>query len=196
MNMACRVRAGLFALIGFAVWCAGLNAAQAEVSAEPSAPAVSPSEARSLTLARLQALRTSPGGSGANPVIRGVPRQQWQQIVETGTWRPGCQVGRNDLRRLDVSYVDFLGRGQRGAIVAHRDSVEDLAEIFTWIFDARFPIARMHPAEDFGGDVLASLAANYTSAFNCRKPGQINAPVSQSPHANGRASDINPVQNP
>lgn len=117
-------------------------------------------------------------------------------MVATGTWRPGCPVGRADLRRLQIGYVDFDGELRRGSLVAHRDSVVDLAEIFTALFDARFPIERMEPVERYGGDVVRSLRANNTSAYNCRKPGQINAPVTDSPHANGRAIDINPVQNP
>ena len=140
--------------------------------------------------------QTKPRGKGANAVIRKVPREQWQRIVRTGTWRPGCPVGRKELRRLEVSYFDFNGQEQRGDLVAHRDSVKDLAEIFTWMYTKKFPIERMQPAEQFDGDLPSALAANNTSAFNCRKPGQINAPVALSPHANGRAIDINPVQNP
>lgn len=132
----------------------------------------------------------------ANPVITRVPKEQWQRIVETGTWRPGCPVKRKDLRRLDISFVDFDGREQRGSIVAHADTIEDIAEIFSWMYVNRFPIQSLLPVEEFGGDVNASLAANNTSAFNCRRPNQINAPVSDSPHANGRSIDINPVQNP
>jgi hypothetical protein len=105
-------------------------------------------------------------------------------------------VGRKELRRLEINYIDFDGNQQRGVLVAHRDSVDDLAGIFSDLYQARFPIARMEPVERYGGDVVRSLKANNTSAFNCRKPGQINAPVKESPHANGRAIDINPVQNP
>lgn len=117
-------------------------------------------------------------------------------MADTGTWRPGCPAGRDDLRRLDINYVDFDGTVNRGTLVANRDSVEDLAEIFTALFDANFPIDRMRPVETYDGDVDRSLRANNTSAFNCRKPDQINAPVLDSPHANGRAIDINPYQNP
>ena len=117
-------------------------------------------------------------------------------MVLTGTWRPGCPAGREDLRRLDINYIDFDGNVDRGSMVANRDVIEDLAEIFTELFEAKFPIDRMQPVETYGGDVIASLEANNTSAFNCRRPDQINAPVMDSPHANGRAIDINPYQNP
>jgi hypothetical protein len=142
------------------------------------------------------ATAAAPASVSADPVITRIGDDQWALIVETGTWRPGCPVGRKSLRRLDINYADFEGRITRGALVAHRDSVRDLAEIFTEIFDAGFPIALMEPVEFFDGDVNASLQANNTSAFNCRRPGQINAPMKASPHANGRAIDINPYQNP
>ena len=139
---------------------------------------------------------TQPAAPDARPVISLISDEQWRRMVATGTWRTGCPVGRADLRRLQIGFVDFDGELRRGSLVAHRDSVVDLAEIFTALFDARFPIERMEPVERYGGDVVRSLRSNNTSAYNCRKPGQINAPVTESPHASGRAIDINPVQNP
>lgn len=132
----------------------------------------------------------------AEPTISPIGDDQWNRMVEAGVWRPECAVGRDDLRRLDVNFVDFSGDVQRGALVANRDAIDDLAAIFTELFDARFPIERMRPVERYGGDVNTSLSANNTSAFNCRRPAQANAPADTSPHANGRAIDINPWQNP
>jgi hypothetical protein len=134
--------------------------------------------------------------SGIAAQVSRISKTQWNEIVATGTWRPECPAGRKDLRRIDLNYRTFEGEVARGQLVANADSVDDLVEIFTELFEAGFPIARMEPVEKYGGDVLLSLQANNTSAFNCRKPGQINAPVTESPHANGRAIDINPVQNP
>ncbi len=149
-------------------------------SGDPAAPAPSPQ------------VEAPPG----NPVVRAIPDRQWKRMVRTGTWRPGCPAGRDELRRLEIDHLDFDGAIKRGVLVVHRDTVEDLAGIMGEFFVQKFPIERMTPLEQFGGDVNASLEANNTSAFNCRKPGQINAPVKKSPHANGRAIDINPVQNP
>ena len=71
-----------------------------------------------------------------------------------------------------------------------------MAAIFADIFDAGFPIRSMKPIEEFGGDDNASMAADNTSAYNCRSAGQANAAAADSPHANGRAVDINPRENP
>ncbi len=141
-------------------------------------------------------LQSEPPPITADPVISEVPDSQWAQMVKTGTWRPGCPVGRADLTRLQINFVNFEGRVKRGELVAHRDTVDDLAEVFSALFDAKFPIERMRPVEKYDGDLRRSLNANNTSAFNCRRPDQINAPAADSPHANGRAVDINPFQNP
>lgn len=134
--------------------------------------------------------------SSANPVIAAVPAGQWRRIVSAGAWRPGCPVGRADLRRVEVNHFDFAGRVRRGVLVVHADIANSTARIFTRLFEARFPIRRMRPVEAYGGDNIASLRADNTAAYNCRRLSQINAPVLKSPHANGRAIDINPVENP
>lgn len=178
------------ALVAGSVWVLGAGSgqdAQAASSTDTLTAATGPAQAGT---------PAAPAVNAADPVITRIPAGQWRRIVATGTWRPECPVGRKELRRLEINYIDFDGNQQRGVLVAHRDSVDDLAGIFSDLYQARFPIARMEPVERYGGDVVRSLKANNTSAFNCRKPGQINAPVKESPHANGRAIDINPVQNP
>jgi hypothetical protein len=133
----------------------------------------------------------------ADPAIRKVPAEQWQAMVAAGMVRPGCPVTKPaQLRRLDIGYVDFAGELQRGHLVVRRDIAASVARIFTALFDERFPIASMQGVENYRGDSNASLADNNTSAYNCRRLDQINAPVGESPHANGRAVDINPLQNP
>jgi hypothetical protein len=137
-----------------------------------------------------------PAKTTANPVIRRIPDPQWRLIERVGAWRPGCPAGRSDLRRVAVNYVNFDGKVERGALVVNKDVAESVVRIFTRLFEERFPIRRMKPVELYDGDVNESLAADNTSAFNCRQPNQINAPVLKSPHANGRAIDINPRENP
>jgi hypothetical protein len=51
----------------------------------------------------------------------------------------------------------------------------------------------MELVEKFGGSDEASMAADNTSAFNCRR---IAGTSRWSEHAYGRAIDINPVENP
>ncbi len=103
---------------------------------------------------------------------------------------------RSQLRSVRVNFVDFEGETQRGQLVVNRDVATSVARIFSALFAAGFPIRRMRSLEEYGGDTNVSLADDNTSAFNCRRADQINAPFLESPHANGRAIDINPVENP
>jgi hypothetical protein len=133
----------------------------------------------------------------ADPTIGPVPPDQWDAMVSVGMVRPGCPVQqRGQLRRIDIGFIDFDGAPQRGHLIVNRDTARSFVRIFTALFDAKFPIASMTGVESFGGDTNASLRANNTSAYNCRRLDQINAPPLESPHANGRSVDINPVQNP
>ncbi|MFE7572091.1 M15 family metallopeptidase [Streptomyces sp. NPDC057539] len=138
---------------------------------------------------------TSPSPT-ANPVVKEIPAEQWRRMVETGVWRKGCPATREQLRRVEINYVDFEGEVRRGVLVVNADITESVSRIFTRLFDEKFPIYRMQSVEAYEGDTKASLTDNNTAGYNCRRLDQINAPVTESPHANGRAIDINPLQNP
>lgn len=104
-----------------------------------------------------------------------------------------CPVRWADLRLLTLSYVGFDGTPGTGEMVVHRDVTRDVVEVFEELYEARFPIRRMELVDAYDGDDDASMAANNTSAYNCRT---VAGTDSLSDHAYGRAIDINPVQNP
>jgi hypothetical protein len=111
------------------------------------------------------------------------------------SWRPGCPVGPAQLRRVYVSYVGFDGRAHRGELVVNRAVVRDVESVFRRLYAARFPIHRMRPVSAYAGSDDRSMAADNTSAFNCRyavAPG----PKQWSVHAYGEAIDVNTVENP
>lgn len=133
----------------------------------------------------------------ADAEILPVSERQWARMSNAGMVRPECPIKNPaQLRVVAVNHHTFDGDIKRGRLVVNADVAESLARIFTEIFEREFPIEQMTPVEEFDGDTNASLAANNTSAFNCRRADQINAPFTESPHANGRAIDINPVENP
>lgn len=133
----------------------------------------------------------------ARPVIEPVSARQWKAMKAAGMARPECPITRrSQLRTIRINFVDFAGEVQRGQLVVNRDVAASVVRIFSALFAERFPIRRMRPMEEYGGDANASLADDNTSAYNCRTANQINAPYLKSPHANGRAIDINPVENP
>ena len=109
------------------------------------------------------------------------------------SWRPGCPVPLSDLRYLLVDYWGFDGREHRGELVVHAGWASEIAAVFEELFWASFPIERMVLIDEFNGDDHRSMAANNTSAFNCRV---VAGTTRWSEHAYGRAIDINPVQNP
>ena len=69
------------------------------------------------------------------------------------------------------------------------------------MYNGRYPIRRMYRVDRFGwskklhgANDYASMRADNTSAFNCRSV--VNKPSVLSPHARGRAVDINTWENP
>lgn len=111
----------------------------------------------------------------------------------SASWRRGCPVPLADLRYVTVTYVDFDGAVQTGELVVHADVAEGIARVFAQLFELRYPIRSMRLVDDFDGSDNASMAADNTSAFNCRA---ISGGTGWSEHAYGRAIDINPVENP
>jgi D-alanyl-D-alanine carboxypeptidase/Putative peptidoglycan binding domain len=109
------------------------------------------------------------------------------------SWRPGCPVPISDLRRITMSHWGFDGQVHTGELVVHHDVADDVVGVFARLFDVGYPIRRMERIERFGGDDDESMAADNTSAFNCRP---ITGGGALSVHAWGKAIDINPVENP
>ena len=109
------------------------------------------------------------------------------------SWHRGCPVGLDALRLVTLAHWGFDGRVHDGRVVVHRDAVGAITRAFRRLFALRFPIRRMEPVDRYGADDDRSMAADNTSAFNCR-PMEGTSRWSQ--HAYGRAIDVNPVENP
>ncbi|HYA17998.1 MAG TPA: M15 family metallopeptidase [Bryobacteraceae bacterium] len=110
------------------------------------------------------------------------------------SWHQGCPVPLTDLRQLTVTYLDFHSQPRQGILYVHKDVAGDLKTIFEKLYAGKFQIERMEPVEAFNGSDDASMAANNTSAFNCRDV--TGSPGRFSNHSWGRAIDINPLTNP
>jgi D-alanyl-D-alanine carboxypeptidase len=139
-------------------------------------------------------------GAGAAPVVTGIPDGVWRSMVGR-SWHAGCPVGRDGLRLLRVNYVDFTGYRRRGELVVAAGAVGQFVGALTELHDRRIPIRSMYRVDRFGwsrvlrgADDLASMAADNTSAFNCRDV--VGRPGVRSPHSYGRALDLNPWENP
>lgn len=98
-----------------------------------------------------------------------------------------------DLRYLRLLHYDYNGRVRKGELVCNKAIAEDLLYIFKELYKARYPIASIRLADDFGGDDRRSMEANNSSCFNYRTA---THSAKLSVHARGMAVDINPLQNP
>jgi hypothetical protein len=112
----------------------------------------------------------------------------------SSSWHPGCPVATRDLRLLRLDYWGFDGDVHQGELVVHHDVASSVVRVFGKLFAERFPIERMELVDAFDGDDDRSMAANNTSAFNCRSV--TGHPGVWSEHSYGRAIDIDPLQNP
>ena len=116
---------------------------------------------------------------------------RWAELRRS--YREGCPVPPAGLRTVHVSYWDFRGAQQEGAIVVARRVATDVVSVFRQLWQARFPIRKLRPVSAYGGSDDASMAADNTSGFNCRYVGGTSR---WSLHAYGEAIDVNPVENP
>jgi hypothetical protein len=100
---------------------------------------------------------------------------------------------KNKLTIVDVEYFSFDNKLHRGQIVIHKSAARDIKEVFEFIKNTKFPIAKAIPITKYHWSDEASMKDNNTSAFNYRK---VAGQEVMSVHANGLAIDINPRQNP
>ena len=109
------------------------------------------------------------------------------------SYREGCPVPPTQLRTVVVSHWGFDRMPRLGRVVVARRLAPGLVGVFRKLWDARFPIRRLEPVSAYRGSDDASMAADNTSAFNCRFVGGTSR---WSMHAYGEAIDVNPVENP
>ena len=116
-----------------------------------------------------------------------------RQRVSGSSWHPGCPVTLEQLRYIQMSHWGFDRGVRRGVMIVNADAVTAVRSAFRTLFAKRFAIRRMRLVDDYGADDFASIEADNTSSFNCRRA---TGSTRWSQHAYGRAIDINPIENP
>ena len=111
------------------------------------------------------------------------------------SYRAGCPVGPDQLRLLHLSYWGFDSQPHVGTMVVNAAVTAAVIEVFSLLYQQRFPIHQMQPVDAYGGSDPASMAADNTSGFNCRYAVAPGTPQ-WSVHAFGEAIDVNTVENP
>lgn len=125
--------------------------------------------------------------------INALPEGLKSQMIEKGTWKPGCPIPMDRLRLITFKHYDFSGRQQQGELVVLEAVATRVTNIFDTLYRYRFPIAQAKTIEHYGGVDQLSMASNNTSAFNYRP---IAGKTLLSVHSYGVAIDLNPIQNP
>lgn len=146
-----------------------------------------------ITMALSACAIAAPVGTGAYSSTISSLSPAERAAMTPSAWRRGCPVGLDDLRMVRVTFRDFSGNDRRGRIVVHEDVAPTVARVFRSLYRDGVPIRRMEPIEKYRGSDFASIEADNTSAFNCRKA---TGSGRWSNHAYGTAIDINPIENP
>jgi hypothetical protein len=133
------------------------------------------------------------GVEGYTATISRLDRET-RQLMRGSSWRRGCPVALDDLRLIRLTYFGFDRESHMGKLVVRRRWADGIVRVFRRLYEARFPIRRMRLVDHYGADDRRSMAADNTSAFNCRWRAGVCCRWSE--HAYGRAIDINPVENP
>ena len=97
------------------------------------------------------------------------------------------------LTLIDVEYYSFDDRLHKGQLIVNKKVEKDIEEIFYFIKESKFPIAKVIPAKKYNWNDESSMNDNNTVAFNYRI---VKGSKVLSAHSNGMAIDINPLQNP
>jgi hypothetical protein len=116
-----------------------------------------------------------------------------RERIEGSSWHRGCPVGLGKLRLLELSYRGFDGRSHHGRLIVNRRFDDEILAVMRRLYRLGYPIRRMELIDRFGADDHRSMAADNTSAFNCRF---VAGTRRWSMHAYGLAIDLNPVENP
>ena len=133
----------------------------------------------------------TPVSSAAPRFSASIDPVRWDDLRHS--YRIGCPVAPAQLRTIVVSYWDFAAQPQTGRIVVARRVAPEVVIVFRRLWEARFPLRRLRPVSAYRGSDDASMAADNTSAFNCRF---VSGTSRWSMHAYGEAIDVNPVENP
>jgi poly-gamma-glutamate synthesis protein (capsule biosynthesis protein) len=130
-----------------------------------------------------------PAFEGSSEPIAGKVRER----MVGSSWHRGCPVALDDLRLLRVTYWGFDDRAHNGRLVINAEYDDELIAVMKRLYKLRYPIRRMQLVDQYNASDDRSMAADNTSAFNCRF---VAGTTRWSLHAYGYAIDINPIENP
>jgi len=127
-------------------------------------------------------------------LISPLPDELIKQMQSKNIWQPDCPVPLERLSLVTIKFVDFENQIHEDGQLIVLDAVAPRVEqIFSTLFEQKFPIAKIKSLHHYDGDDDRSMADNNTSCFNYRR---ILGSKTVSMHGYGVAIDVNPLQNP
>jgi D-alanyl-D-alanine carboxypeptidase-like protein len=166
---------------------AGLVLVHCAAAPPPHAATPSPSAAPASSAA-------ASSSASAPPALAGGTVEPVTAAELGASWRPGCPVEPEQLRRVSVDHIGFDGQTHRGELIVDEDLVPEVIAIFEQLYRLRYPVEKIRTVDHYSdADDELSMEDNNTSAFNCRL---IPGTDQWSPHAYGRAIDLNTLLNP
>ena len=132
--------------------------------------------------------------AGDAGTVAPITSAQCEEMRAHNVMRMDAPVGCGRLSMVSFPYVGFDDKVHSdGRIVVMDATAEYVLQIFTKLYERRFPIAHARLMNHYDGNDSAATADNNTSSFNARPS---TGGDSWSMHAYGLAIDLNPVQNP
>ena len=131
--------------------------------------------------------------AGNNGFTEGPITDEIKARINGLSYKADCTIPYEDLRYLNVLYVDFNGETRTGEIICNKAIAKDLLEIFEELYNIGYQIDKIRLVDEYGADDDLSCADDNTSCFNFRT---VEGTTNLSKHAMGRAIDINPFYNP
>ena len=118
--------------------------------------------------------------------------QRKQQMTNV-TWKAGCPVLMTDLQTVHFTHWQLDGSIRWERSLLPEKVAAGVQEIFAQLYAIGYPITSAKPMLYFNGKDDESMAANNTSAFNCRR---VKGSKRYSQHSTGEAIDLNPLWDP
>jgi len=116
-----------------------------------------------------------------------------QRMIQGNSWKKGCPVPLENLRYLQLKYLNFQGKTSLGEMIVHKSVAKEVVHIFNELYAIGYPIHTMKLVSAYKGDDWQSIEADNTSAFNCRRA---TGSKNWSKHSYGKAIDLNSIENP
>lgn len=164
-------------------------------------PILSPSDAPARPAKYRVNLDPPAVGQGFTSEIRVISRSR-QASMRGRSWETGCTPF-SLLREVRVNYWGSDGYRYRGVLIVRADIASAVVRVFRSLYGMKFRFHSVHPVDIYGSSPkgrgandYASMLAGNTSVFNCRYIVGKEHLRLMSPHASGRAIDINPWENP